>query len=174
MFQSAGIGPLDQSLLQLGSKPASKVCRSSCLSKWLLTLLSLHRHSLPLRGVEGCPHRGLLPMQELTQVPPGEARGPAHFEAGPQIFWVPSFPNFRVPYIQNFRAPESPKFSVPINPKSSGSHQSQIYRVPYIQNFPGPRKSKISGSQNSQIFRVPSIPNFPGPTHPEFSGLQKS
>ena len=30
-------------------------------------------------------------MQELTQVPPGEARGPAHFEAGPQIFctfWV--------------------------------------------------------------------------------------
>ena len=30
-------------------------------------------------------------MQELTQVPPGEARAPAHFEAGPQIirtFWV--------------------------------------------------------------------------------------
>ena len=30
-------------------------------------------------------------MQELTQVPPGEARALAHFEAGPQIirtFWV--------------------------------------------------------------------------------------
>ena len=142
------------------------MCRSSCLSKWFLTLLSLHRHSLPLRGVEGCPHRGLLPMQELTQVPLGEARGPAHFEAGPQIFRVPSFPNFRVSHIQNFPGPRKSKIF--------GSHKSQIFRVPSIPNLPGPMQPEFSGPQKVQNFRVPEILNFPGSINPKFSGSHTS